>query len=129
VLGDARAMPFADREFDIAYCNSLIEHLDPADRARLAAEIRRVAGRWLVQTPNRWFPIEPHVLLPGYQFLPRALQRRVARFGVSGGYEDIRLLGARELRELFPDAVIVRERVGPMTKSLIALGPAERVRG
>ena len=128
VVGDARDMPFRDGEFDVVYCNSLIEHLEAEDRARLAAEIRRVAGRWLVQTPNRWFPVEPHVLLPGYQFLPRPLQRRLARFGASGGYEEIRLLGAGEMRRLFPDAVIVRERVGPLTKSLIALGPRERVR-
>jgi SAM-dependent methyltransferase len=128
VVGDALAMPFADGEFDVAYCNSLVEHLDPAERPRLAAEVRRVAARWWVQTPSRWFPVEPHVLLPLYQFAPRALQRRLARFGASGEYEEIRLLGARELRRLFPDAVIVRERVGPLTKSLIAAGPRERVR-
>ncbi|HEX8064937.1 MAG TPA: class I SAM-dependent methyltransferase [Thermoleophilaceae bacterium] len=128
VVGDARAMPFGDGEFDVAWCNSLIEHVAPADRPRVAAEVRRVAGRWLVQTPNRWFPIEPHVLLPGFQFLPRALQRRLRRFGASGEDEEVRLLGARELRRLFPDAVVVRERVGPLTKSLMALGPRERVR-
>jgi SAM-dependent methyltransferase len=122
VVGDACAMPFADGEFDVAYCNSLIEHLEVGDRARLAAEIRRVAARWWVQTPNRWFPIEPHVLLPGYQFLPHRLRERAGRFGASGEFESIELLGASELRRLFPDAAIVRERVGPLTKSLIAVG-------
>jgi hypothetical protein len=83
-----------------------------------------VARRWFVQTPNRWFPIEPHVLLPFFQFLPRGLKRRLWRFGVSGEpYEDISLLDERELRALFPDAVILRERVGPLTKSLMAVGP------
>jgi hypothetical protein len=88
----------------------------------VAAEIRRVAARWFVQTPNRWFPIEPHVLLPGYQFLPEALQRRLAPLGASGDYERIRMLDARELQGLFPDASILRERVGPFTKSLMAVG-------
>ena len=124
VHGDARRMPFADGEFDVAYCNSLIEHLDPADRPLLAAEVRRVARRWFVQTPNRWFPIEPHVLLPLFQFLPRALRRRLWRLGAAGGeFEDIHLLDRRELAALFPDAEIVRERVGPFTKSLMAIGP------
>jgi SAM-dependent methyltransferase len=128
VRGDALAMPFADGEFDVAYCNSLIEHLAPAERPRLASEVRRVAGRWLVQTPNRRFPLEPHVLLPFFQFLPRGLRRRLWRFGAAGGpYEDIELLDERELARLFPDAVIVRERVGPLTKSLMAVGPRERV--
>jgi SAM-dependent methyltransferase len=123
VMGDALAMPFADAEFDVAYCNSLIEHLPPADRPRLAAEIRRVAKRWFVQTPNHWFPVEPHVLLPFFQFLPRGVQRRVRRFGVSGEDEEIQLLRRRDLEALFPDAEIVAERAGPLVKSWIAVGP------
>lgn len=123
VVGDARAMPFADSEFDVVWCNSLIEHIDPADRAKVAAEIRRVAPRWWVQTPNRWFPVEPHVLLPLFQFLPRGARRRLWRFGASGEpFHDIPLLDARELKALFPESRIVRERFGPLTKSLIAVG-------
>jgi SAM-dependent methyltransferase len=124
VQGDALAMPFADGEFDVAYCNSLIEHLEPADRSTLAAELGRVARRYFVQTPNRWFPIEPHVLLPLFQFLPRAVRRRLWRFGASGeDFHDIHLLGRRELARLFPEARILRERVGPLTKSYMAVGP------
>ena len=125
VQGDARAMPFPDGAFDVVYCNSLIEHVGPADRARVANEIRRVAARYFVQTPNRWFPIEPHVLLPLFQFLPRALKRRAWRVGASRGpFEEIHLLTAAELKGLFPDAEIVRERLGPLTKSLMAVrGP------
>jgi SAM-dependent methyltransferase len=129
VRGDALELPFGDGSFEIAYSNSLIEHLDPADRPRFAEEIRRVAGRYWMQTPNRYFPIEPHVLLPGYQFLPEAAQRRLWRIGMPGGeYEPIELLNASELRRLFPDAVILRERAAGLTKSLIAAGPADLVR-
>jgi len=128
VEADARALPFDDTSFDIAYSNSVIEHLDPADRPRFAAEIRRVAGGYLVQTPNRWFPVEPHVLLPGFQFLPKGARRRLWRLGVSKDeFADIRLLDAAELRRLFPEAVIVRERFAGLTKSLIAVGPARKV--
>ncbi len=128
VRADARALPFPDGAFDIAWSNSVIEHLDPADRPRFAAEVRRVAGRYFVETPNRWFPVEPHVLLPAFQFLPRAARQRLWRLGVSDDpFTDIRLIDAAELRRLFPDARIVRERFGPLTKSLIAAGPAERM--
>jgi SAM-dependent methyltransferase len=131
VQADATDLPFADGEFELAYSNSLIEHIvDPADRARAAGEIRRVGVRYLVQTPNRWFPVEPHSLLPLVHLLPRRLGRRLWRLGVSDDpFEQTRLLRAAELRRLFPDAVIVRERFGPLTKSLIAAGPAELVRG
>jgi SAM-dependent methyltransferase len=128
VLGDALAMPFGAGEFDVVYCNSLIEHVEPADREKLAAEVRRVAARFFVQTPNRWFPIEPHVLLPLFQFLPRAMRRRLWRFGASGeDFHDIHLLGRGELARLFPDARILRERAGPLTKSLMAVGPRDRL--
>lgn len=128
VQADAQALPFAEGEFAIAYSNSLIEHLEPSDRGRFADEVRRVGERYFVQTPNRWFPVEPHVLLPLFQFLPRPLRRRLWRLGVSKGpFEDIRLLDARELRRLFPDAVIFRERLGPLTKSLVAAGPKSRI--
>lgn len=125
VRGDARALPFEAGSFDIAYSNSLVEHLDPFDRGRFAAEIRRIAGRYWVQTPNRYFPIEPHVLLPGFQFLPELARRRLWGLGMPRTpYEPVELLGAAELRELFPDAVILRERLAGLTKSLIAAGPA-----
>ena len=130
VQADATALPFADGEFDIAYSNSVVEHLPPAERAAYARELRRVGRRWLVQTPNRWVPVEPHALLPFVHGLPRPLGRRLWRLGVSGDpYDDVRLLTARELRRLFPDAVLVRERAGPLTKSFLAVGPRGRIEG
>lgn len=122
VCADARSLPFSDGEFDIVYSNSLIEHVPPADRERMAADISRVGRRVFVQTPNRRFPVEPHALLPLVHWLPGSLGRRLWRFGVTGeAFEDIQLLDARELRRLFPGTEIVRERVGPLTKSLIAI--------
>ena len=127
VQAEAQQLPFGDDDFDIVYSNSLIEHLPPDDRARAAAEMARVGRRLFVQTPNRWFPIEPHALLPLVHWLPRALGRRLWPLGVTGdSFDEIRLLTARELRGLFPGARIARERVGPLTKSLIAyIPPAE----
>ena len=57
-------LPFADGEFDLAYCSSVIEHVAPARRGAFAAELRRVARGWYVQTPAWSFPVEPHALLP-----------------------------------------------------------------
>src|SRR5690242_16059744 len=48
VQADAAAgLPFADREFDLVYCSSVIEHVPPALRAAFAAELRRVGRGWL----------------------------------------------------------------------------------
>jgi hypothetical protein len=118
----------------------LVERLPPGDHAivlsilrdkdadAMLRELRRVGQRWFVQTPNRGFPIEPHALLPFVHWLPQRLGRALWRIGGSGDpYDEVRLLDARELRRLFPDAVIVRERAGPLTKSLVAAGPRDRI--
>ena len=128
VAADARNLPFADSSFDLAYSNSLIEHIPASDQRRFADELRRVAARYWVQTPNRWFPLEPHALLPGVQFLPPATRRWAWRLSQRRiPYEEsLRLLSRSELAALFDDAVILEERIGPLVKSLIAVGPSDR---
>jgi 2-polyprenyl-3-methyl-5-hydroxy-6-metoxy-1,4-benzoquinol methylase len=123
---DGTHLPFADSEFDVAFSNSVIEHVPPSLQSAFASEIRRVAPRYFVQTPNRYFPIEPHYQLPLFQFLPerarRALNRRFTLgWQPKGEWEEINLLTASDLRRLFPDAEIHRERLLGLTKSLIAV--------
>jgi SAM-dependent methyltransferase len=115
----ADGLPFADGEFDLVYCSSVIEHVPPARRAAFAAELRRVGRGWLVQTPALSFPIEPHSLLPGAHWLPAALRRRYWRLGVTGGWEAISLLSRSELESLFGPAQA--ERVGPLVKSWVCV--------
>jgi SAM-dependent methyltransferase len=114
-------LPFDDGEFDLAYSNSVIEHVAPARRAAFAAELRRVARGWYVQTPARSFPIEPHSLLPFAHWLPRRLRRRYWQLGAMGDWEDVRLLSRAELEALF--GPVERERFGPVTKSWVAVSP------
>jgi 2-polyprenyl-3-methyl-5-hydroxy-6-metoxy-1,4-benzoquinol methylase len=126
VEADGAELPFPNGEFDVAFSNSVIEHVEPERQAAFAGEVQRVARRYFVQTPNRYFPIEPHYQLPLFQFLPRrarkALNRRFTLgWQPKGEWEEITLLGSRDLRRLFPDAEIHRERVLGLTKSLIAV--------
>jgi hypothetical protein len=129
---------FSDHSFDLCFSNSAIEHLGTLyDQLYMAREVRRVARGYFVQTPNKWFPIEPHFLLPGWQFLPawaRArmlMQRNIGCVGRVEDYrlakatvESIRLLTVAEMKWLFPDGHILREQVGGMTKSIVAWRPA-----
>jgi hypothetical protein len=139
VFADGRALPFPDRSFDIVFSNSVIEHVGNFEsQQQFANEISRVARSYWVQTPNRHFPVEPHLLTPFLHFLPAALQCRIARkftvwslierptpdrweFYIEHYLHDIRLLDAADLHRLFPGAKIVRERLGRLTKSLIAV--------
>ncbi|MBM4024494.1 MAG: class I SAM-dependent methyltransferase [Planctomycetes bacterium] len=120
-------LPFPDGYFDIVHCNSVIEHvLVPEDRARLASEIQRIGKNWFVQTPNKYFVIEPHTRMPFGQFLPRPLMRLLLPClrRIWGHYDRLwwRLLDARELRALFPQSRLIRERLLGLTKSLVIVG-------
>jgi hypothetical protein len=122
-------------DFDLVHSNSVIEHVGPWPRIRAMAEAIRGAGRpYYVQTPNLWFPVEPHYRSLFFQFLPpetraRRLMRRQHGFrGPAASWdaameivESINLLSPAQMRALFPEARIVRERVWPLTKSLIAI--------
>jgi len=113
-------LPFADDEFDLAYCSSVIEHVLPSRRAAFAAELRRVGRGFYVQTPAFSFPIEPHSLLPFAHWLPVGARRRYWRLGAAGGWEQIELLRRAELRSLF-GAPVLAERVGPVVKSWVCV--------
>lgn len=123
VRADAAAgLPFADGEFDLVYCSSVIEHVPPSRRASFAAEIRRVGRGWFVQTPAFSFPIEPHSLLVAAHWLPPRLRRPYWRLGVARDWEDIPLLRRPELEGLFGPAL--PERYGPLVKSWVSIGRA-----
>jgi hypothetical protein len=136
VTGDARDLSrYADSSFDVVFSNSVIEHLGPnfADQQRMADEIKRVGKRYFVQTPNRYFPVEPHFLVPGFQFFPVELRVwLVSHFNV-GWYrkiperekaraevQSVSLLSGDDVRRLFPDARIYREKLFGLTKSFVA---------
>jgi SAM-dependent methyltransferase len=115
-------LPFQDGEFDLVYCSSVIEHVPPPRRAAFAAEARRVARGWFVQTPAWSFPLEPHSLLPMAHWLPARLRKPYWGLGAAGGWEDIKLLRRGELELLFGPARA--ERFGPIAKSWVCVRPA-----
>jgi SAM-dependent methyltransferase len=112
-------LPWADGEFDLVYCSSVIEHVAPAHRAAFAAELRRVGRGWFVQTPAWSFPIEPHSLLPAAHWLPTGVRRYYWKLGAAGHWEDIALLRRAELEALFGPAR--PERLGPLVKSWVCV--------
>jgi SAM-dependent methyltransferase len=136
-VGDARALPWPDKFFDIVWSNAVIEHVGGrADQQKMAQEILRVAKRWFVTTPNRWYPFEFHLRLPlvtwlpwhGYLWCGRLLSYNHACGRYMRGLEPgpLRLLSAAELAQLFPGSRIVKQRVTFMAETLIAVGGEQR---
>jgi hypothetical protein len=128
-------LDFADHSFDIAFSNSVIEHVGALDEQRaFADELRRVGRQLWVQTPARSFFFEPHLLTPFIHFLPHSWQRRLVRNFTLWGWVtrpsqasvdrmlgELRLLDYATFRALFPDCEIRRERFLGFTKSFVAV--------
>jgi len=139
VAGDGRALPFRDAAFDIVFSNSVIEHVGDAEsQRRFAQEVMRVGCGFWVQTPNRWFPLEQHLLTPIVHWLPAKWQRRIVPrfnlwallvrptrdrrdFYLEHYLREVRLLDEQQLRRLFPGVTLLRERTLGWTKSLVAM--------
>lgn len=139
VGADGCMLPFRDNAFDVVFSNSVIEHVGGLDKQRkFAAEIARVGRSFWVQTPNRGFPIESHLLLPFVHQLPKAWRPAIVnrftgwellfhptasqrQYYLHHFLHELRLLSAADLQSLFPDSELVREKVCGLTKSLIAV--------
>lgn len=129
VIYDGKRIPVEDQSFDLLVCNSVVEHVPPAQRLALACEMRRVARAVFVQTPARSFPFEPHFLMPFVHWLPRwlgyqlikispwRLLARPDRATIAEYWWGTQLLDRAELEALFPSARIVPEKLAGMSKS------------
>ncbi len=135
-VGDARHLPdIADKSYDIAFSNSVIEHVGMwRDMSAMASEVRRIAPSYYVQTPYYWFPIEPHARTPFIHWVPDSLAYRSVMWRKTGFWgkhatvdgavravQSAKLVDQRQFRELFPDAKIRKERFYGWVKSLIAV--------
>ena len=134
MVGDARSIQAAHDSFDVVFSNSVIEHLGTfQDQWRMAEEVRRVGKHYFVQTPNKYFPLEPHFLFPFFQFLPRRIRVWLLQNFKLGWFEktpdlekaaeivnSIRLLSRQEFLSLFPRASLYEEKAFGMTKSFVA---------
>jgi ubiquinone/menaquinone biosynthesis C-methylase UbiE len=133
VKGDACDLSaFSDKHFDIVFSNSVIEHLySPENQKKMAEEVRRVGKSYYIQTPNFYFPIEPHWLFPFFQFLPFNIRVLLTKKFNLGHYKkaessqeairrvkEVQLLTEREMKALFPEGTVYREYFLGLVKSI-----------
>ena len=78
-------LPWPDAAFDLVLAVGVVEHLPVRHRRQQVDEYYRVLARGghiaILDTPNRWFPLETHsVGLPLVQWLPAPIAWRYARW-------------------------------------------------
>jgi hypothetical protein len=133
VHADACAGGFG--KYDLVFSNSLMEHLGGhARRQQFANVVQESAPSWWVQTPYRYFPIEPHWIFPGFQFLPfrarvmicqhwNTLHMPACKDAAEAAdlVASTELISATEMRTYFPASEIWFERIAGIPKSLVAI--------
>lgn len=133
VKGDAcNLSEYADKQFDLVHSNSVIEHLFTFEnQQRMASEAMRVGKSYYIQTPNYYFPIEPHWVFPFFHFLPVSLRVFLTKNFNLGHYKkaesqeaalnrvkEVQLLSEGEMKTLFPNGKVYREKFLGLTKSV-----------
>lgn len=128
VRTDGHTLPFADGQFDVAVAVAVLEHVGDADsQRRFLAEMVRVSKACFVTTPNRWFPLELHTMLPLLHWLPQSAHQWALRhLGLTTWAQTshLNLVGGRDLAALLPpglDATITGHRILGWTSNLIAI--------
>jgi hypothetical protein len=136
VIGSACAPPaeLAKERFDLVVSNSVIGQVGGhARREEFAETVHQLGSHHWIQTPYRYFPIDPVFLFPGFTVLPFRAQVAVSRLWPLGHRQagdpstardyvlSIEFLTQAELRHYFPDSDIWRERLAGLTKSLVAV--------
>ncbi|WP_248961923.1 class I SAM-dependent methyltransferase [Sphaerisporangium perillae] len=135
-VADACELPAAilDTKYDLVFSNAVIEHVGGHLRRQMFADsVHRLADRHWVQTPYRYFPVEPHFLFPGFQYLPIAARTSLLRRwplvhtptsdreAARNIVMEVELLSITEMRHYFPSSETRFERLAGLVKSVIAV--------
>lgn len=77
---NAKKMPFGDNEFDYGFCSAVIEHVGSrSEQKHLIEEISRVCKKFILTTPNKYFPVELHTFTFFIHWLPSRYFRAYLR--------------------------------------------------
>lgn len=132
IKGDATNLEgIADKSFDLVYSNSVIEHLFTLEQQeKMAKETMRVGKSYFIQTPNKYFPIEPHWVFPFFQFLPFGVQVFLTQHFNLGHIpkaenkeraislvKEVRLLSKKEFVGMFKGSQLFTEKFLGLNKS------------
>lgn len=133
VIGSALDLSeYEDKAFDIVFSNSVIEHLFTFEnQKKMADEVRRVGKCYFIQTPNYFFPIEPHFMFPLFHYFPRNMRiALISKFSIGNfpkatsreqaidWVDERRLMTKKEMKRLFPDGAVYEEPFFGLTKSI-----------
>jgi hypothetical protein len=98
-------LPFRDGAFDIVHSSAVLEHVGSfQNQISFVQECCRVARKWVfLTTPNRWFPVEFHTVLPIVHWLPKKAFRALMRatgYSFFAEESNLNLLSVKDVRAI-----------------------------
>jgi SAM-dependent methyltransferase len=100
-----RPLPFADKAFDIAVSNAVLEHVGSRPhQVAFVRELSRVAKKVFISVPNRYFPVEHHTAIPLLHFWTKSFGLACSWLGKADWADErnLILMSRRHLASLAP---------------------------
>jgi 2-polyprenyl-3-methyl-5-hydroxy-6-metoxy-1,4-benzoquinol methylase len=99
-------LPFENKSYDLVTSFAVVEHVgNRANQRKFVQELARVGKSVIISTPNRWYPMEVHTMMPIAHWLPPSQFRKVLKIVGKEFYaqeENLNLLESKSLIEMFP---------------------------
>lgn len=123
VQSDGKQLPFPDDSFDLCVSFAVLEHVGSSDQQKVFVdELFRVSKKVCLTTPNRWYPLEFHTMLPFAHWLPGDQFRKIAKMigkEFLAREENLNLLDSASVQALLPAGAKVTSRyyrlLGPVS--------------
>ena len=105
LIGDGKNTKFDDNSFDIVHSNATIEHVGSFDsQVSFVRELHRISKESVfIQTPNRFYPIDFHTILPIIHWLPKNIHRKILKYLNLEFYSEeknLNLLSTNDLKKI-----------------------------
>jgi ubiquinone/menaquinone biosynthesis C-methylase UbiE len=131
IVGDGRKNNLPDNSFDIVHSNATIEHVGSyQNQLNFIKECIRISKKNIfIQTPNRFYPIDFHTILPFIHWLPKSIHRKILQIIGLEFYsleKNLNLLSEKDLISLCKELnisnfKIIKYKLFFMTSNLILL--------
>jgi 2-polyprenyl-3-methyl-5-hydroxy-6-metoxy-1,4-benzoquinol methylase len=131
IIGDGRKNNLPDNSFDIVHSNATIEHVGSyQNQLKFIKECIRISKKNIfIQTPNRFYPVDFHTILPFFHWLPKNIHRKILKIIGLDFYsqeKNLNLLSEKDLMSLCKELnisnfKIIKHKLFFMTSNLILL--------